>query len=113
MKHRNLPESVLRRTTKGAETDLLLIELPRFPLLRETLGMHRLTLILTFLFSLMFSSPSYSYWTKIGENVSGNTFYVDFERIRKHGGHVYWWTLLDYLKPDKWGGVVRQNVLPR
>ena len=37
------------------------------------------------------------------ESVSGNTFYVDFERIRKHGGYVYWWDLVDYLKPDKDG----------
>ncbi len=30
----------------------------------------------------------------------GNTFYVDFERIRKHDGFVYWWELGDYLKPS-------------
>jgi hypothetical protein len=28
---------------------------------------------------------------------------VDFERIRKHGGYVYFWQLLDYLKPTKHG----------
>ena len=26
---------------------------------------------------------------------------MDFERIRKHGGYVYWWDLEDFLKPDK------------
>jgi len=26
---------------------------------------------------------------------------VVFERIRKHGGYVYWWKLSDFLKPDK------------
>ena len=31
--------------------------------------------------------------------MEGDTIYVDFERIRKHGGYVYWWDLLDYLKP--------------
>jgi hypothetical protein len=31
--------------------------------------------------------------------VNGTTFYVDFERIRKHGGYVYYWYLTDYLKP--------------
>jgi hypothetical protein len=45
--------------------------------------MHRITLILTFLFSLMFSSPSYSEWTELVEDVKGTTFYVDFDRIRK------------------------------
>ena len=48
----------------------------------------------------MFSSPSYSEWTKVGKNKNyGDTFYVDFERIRKHGGYVYFWVLGDYLKP--------------
>ena len=35
----------------------------------------------------------------MGEFEDGRTFYVDFERIRKHGGYVYWWELGDYLKP--------------
>ena len=65
--------------------------------------MNRTTLLLTFLLSLMFSSPSYSEWTKVGENVSGDTFYVDFERIRKVDGFVYWWDMEDYLKPTKNG----------
>ena len=28
---------------------------------------------------------------------------MDFERIRKHGGYVYWWELTDLIKPDKDG----------
>lgn len=39
----------------------------------------------------------------MSKNVDGNTFYVDFERIKKHGGYVYFWILSDYLKPDKYG----------
>jgi hypothetical protein len=66
--------------------------------------MKKLLLIFTLLFStLMFSTPSYGEWTKVSKNVSGTTFYVDFERIRKHGGYVYYWTLGDYLKPSKGG----------
>ena len=30
---------------------------------------------------------------------SAGTLYVDFERIRKHDGFVYYWDLSDYLKP--------------
>ena len=63
--------------------------------------MHRVTLILTFLLSLMFSSPSYSEWTKVSENVIGWVFYVDFERIRKVDGYVYHWVLTDYLEPKE------------
>jgi hypothetical protein len=39
----------------------------------------------------------------MGANVSGMTFFVDFERIRRHGGYVYWYDLIDLLKPDKDG----------
>jgi hypothetical protein len=39
----------------------------------------------------------------MGQSVDGDIFYVDFERIRKHGGYVYWWGLTDYLKPTKYG----------
>jgi len=35
----------------------------------------------------------------VSESTSGTVFYVDFERIRKHGGHVYFWDLSDYEKP--------------
>ena len=51
----------------------------------------------------MFSSTSYAEWTKLGENVNGTFFYVDFDRIRKHDGYVYFWDLTDYLKPTKYG----------
>ena len=66
---------------------------------------------LTFLFSLtllfstlIFSTPSYGEWTKAGKGGVaglnlGDTFYVDFERIRNHDGYVYYWGLSDNLKP--------------
>jgi hypothetical protein len=51
----------------------------------------------------MFSSPSYAKWTKVGEGVSGTTYYVDFESMKKNGGYVTYWVLRNYLKPDKFG----------
>ena len=33
----------------------------------------------------------------------GDIFYVDFERIRKVDGYVYYWMLSDYLKPSPYG----------
>ena len=66
--------------------------------------MKNLLLIFTLLFtSVFFSSPSFAGWTKTSEDVEGNTFYVDFERIRKHDGFVYYWDLSDYVKSDKDG----------
>ena len=63
----------------------------------------RKLLTLTVLVLTVFSTPVFADWTKLGVNVDGNTNYVDFERIRKHGGYVYWWGLTDYLKPTEQG----------
>ena len=61
-------------------------------------------IIFTLLLStLVFSSPSYADWTGVSTNADGDTFYVDFDRIRKHDGYVYYWRLSDYLKPTKYG----------
>jgi hypothetical protein len=61
--------------------------------------MKKLLLISTLLFStLMFSTPSHAEWTKVSRGEDGVISYVDFERIRKHGGYVYFWKLTDYLK---------------
>ena len=65
--------------------------------------MKKLTFLTTLILTVMFSSTSFGEWTNVGKNVKGTTYYVDFERIRKHDGYVYWWDLGDYLKPDKWG----------
>ncbi len=67
--------------------------------------MKKLLLILTLLFSVMFSSLSYAEWTKVAKGAEGDEFYVDFERIRKHGGYIYYWHLSDYLKPNPWGSL--------
>ena len=63
------------------------------------------------MFSVMLSSSSYAKWTKVDESVSGNTFYVDFERIRKVDGFVYYWWLYDLLKPDKDGSLSSLNYI--
>jgi hypothetical protein len=48
---------------------------------------------------LTFPSTSFAEWTKVGEDARGDSFYVDFNAIRKHGGHVYFWYLQDWLEP--------------
>ena len=66
--------------------------------------MKTLLTIFTLVFTLMFPSTSFAEWKKIASTGGGaTTFYVDFERIRKHDGYVYWWDLTDYLKPTKFG----------
>ena len=59
-------------------------------------------LLTTLMFTAMFLSSSFAGWTKVTENVNG-TYYVDFERIRKHGNYVNFRELVDLLVPDKDG----------
>ena len=49
----------------------------------------------------MFSSPSYAKWTKAGENEDGNPYYVVFERMKKHKGYVYYWSLQHLVKSSE------------
>ena len=65
--------------------------------------MKTLLTIFTLVFTVMFSSTSFAEWTKVGESMRGDTFYVDYERIRKHDGFVYFWGLDNFLKPDRDG----------
>ena len=69
--------------------------------------MKKIFIIFSFLAStIIFSSPSYAEWSRVGKSNSGSTTYVDLERIRKHNGFIYFWRLTDYLKPNKGGYVL-------
>ena len=65
--------------------------------------MKNLLIIFTLLFSIMFSYKSFAEWSKVTISDQGNTYYVDYERIRKNNGFVYFWTMSDYLKPNYLG----------
>ena len=54
---------------------------------------------LILMFILLFPLPSFADWTEVAENDLGSLFYVDFDRIRKHDGYIYYWVLTDLLKP--------------
>ena len=69
--------------------------------------MRKLILILSLIFTVTLSSPSYAKWEKVMRN-SKAMFYIDVERIRKVDGYVYWWNLVDYLKPTKNGTMSAQ-----
>lgn len=66
--------------------------------------MRKLTPILALPFSiLMFSSPSFAGWTEVSESVKGTSIHVDFDRIRKKNGYIYFWTLTNYSEPTETG----------
>ena len=64
--------------------------------------------ISTLIFTVMFSSTSFAEWTKVTESLDGDAFYVDFQRIRKHDGFVYYWVLVDYVAPQEEGELSAQ-----
>ena len=60
--------------------------------------------LLVLLFSILISFNSYGEWTRIIGSADGEeTWYIDIYTIKESGGYVYWWEMVDYLKPDKFG----------
>ena len=64
--------------------------------------MKKLLIIFTCLIPMMLLSfPSYSKWTEVSKSGKENTNYLDFERIRKNNGFIYFWTMGNYNIPIK------------
>ena len=59
--------------------------------------------LLVLLFSILISFNSYGEWSEVSKSVNGSVTYVDFERIRKKGGFVYYWSLRNYGKLSPYG----------
>ena len=53
--------------------------------------------------TVAFASPVFAEWTEVGEGVSGNTYYIDYDTVKENNGYVYYWELQDLLKPDSDG----------
>jgi len=58
-------------------------------------------LILTLILATLSAPVCFGEWTEVKEDLEGNTYYVDFERIREHGESIttYYWVLTDYIEP--------------
>ena len=57
----------------------------------------------------MFSSTGFGEWTEVSRGENGRIYYVDFDRIRKIDGYVYWWELIDLAKPSPHGDLSRKT----
>ena len=53
--------------------------------------------------------PSLGEWEKVSENLSGDIFYIDYDRMRKIDGYFYYWTLIDYKEKDQFGVSSEKN----
>ena len=58
--------------------------------------MKSILTLITLVFTMMFSSTSFADWTEVSKTIRNDTFYVDFTRIKKYDGYIYFWTLGDY-----------------
>ena len=69
-------------------------------------SMKKLIPILTvFLSFFLFPSTSLGEWKHVSNNIDGDQYFVDFDRIREIKGYVYYWKLGDFKKPvgnGKW-----------
>lgn len=65
--------------------------------------MKRLLIVLTVLFAVLGSTPSHAEWKEVARSTDNDVAYVDFERIRKVDGYVYYWSLMDSAKPTEQG----------
>ena len=66
--------------------------------------MKYLLLTSTLTLSLLFSAGSWAEWTEVA-GADGDKVYVDFDRIRKVNGLVYYWSLTDFLEPSSNGAL--------
>ena len=48
---------------------------------------------------MLVNFPVMANWELVSENQNGQTFFVDFQTLRKDGNRVKFWRLLNYPKP--------------
>lgn len=64
--------------------------------------------ILTMLITLLpITFPSYSddRWEYVGASIEGNKFYINLDSIKRDGGYVYYLSMHNRIKKDKWGSL--------
>ena len=65
--------------------------------------MKNLFTICTLTSTLVLSPNSFSEWVGVDKTPDGSTHYLDFDRIRNVDGYVYFWSMVDFLKPTGYG----------
>ena len=48
--------------------------------------------------TILFSSTSFSEWKKIEIKDYKNSYYIDFDKIKKENGFVFWWDMINFSK---------------
>ena len=64
---------------------------------------RRLLILPALILTLMVGNPAWGEWIEVGKSREGDTYYFDFDRIKKNGGYIYIWGMIDLLVPSKTG----------
>ena len=64
--------------------------------------------IFLYIFSVANCFAEYN-WKKIGSNIDGDVSYVDLSSIKKVGNNIFYFNLMDYLKPTNQGDLSAKN----
>ena len=65
--------------------------------------MKKLLVLPIIFLSLVMSSVAYAEWILVTTDKLLTNYYVDYKRIRKHDGKVYYWELGELLRTDQNG----------
>jgi hypothetical protein len=74
------------------------------------ISMKKITLLLVIIFTFLFSTTSWGEWSYVTKNVDGVKYYYDKDRVRKSGKYLYFWELLDYIKPLLYSGYSHKEL---
>ena len=55
--------------------------------------------LLLVLFLVMISFNSYAEWSLVVTSTNKNEYYIDFDRVSKNNGYVYYWVLSNFPSP--------------
>ena len=64
--------------------------------------------IFLYIFSVANCFADYN-WKKIGNNIDGDVSYVDLSSIKKVGNNIFYFNLMDYIKPTNQGDLSAKN----
>ena len=56
--------------------------------------------LLILLFSVMISFNSYAEWSLVARSTDKSEYYIDFDRVSKNNGYVYYWVLSNFPFPS-------------
>ena len=65
--------------------------------------MKKLTILLVIIFTFLFSTTCWGDWSFVSINSDGDKFYYEKEGVKKSGKFLYFWLLLDTIKPTENG----------